>query len=180
MMEKYYLFKICIIGDGAVGKTTILHQYVDGKFVSDTMMTIGTNFFIKGIALENYDTYVRLQIWDLGGQDHFAAVRSSFYSGAKGIIYVFDLTRRITFSNLLNWKREISRSVPENVPSILIGNKSDLIEEQNSNIMSSEEILEMKDKLHFSSYFETSAKENTGIHKAFTNLTEMLYLTYKD
>ncbi|TFG25386.1 MAG: GTP-binding protein [Promethearchaeota archaeon] len=179
-MEKYYLFKICIIGDGGVGKTTILHQYVDGKFVADTMMTIGTNFFIKEIELEKLGTFVRLQIWDLGGQDHFAAVRPSFYSGAKGIIYVFDLTRRITFSNLLNWKREISRSVPENIPSILIGNKSDLLENQNNNIMTSEDISEMKDKLHFSSYFETSAKENTGIHKAFIKLAEMLYLTYKD
>ena len=179
-MENYYLFKICIVGDGGVGKTTIMHQYVDGKFVADTIMTIGTNFFIKGIELENYNTFVRLQIWDLGGQDHFAAVRPSFYSGAKGIIYVFDLTRKITFGNLLDWKRELDRSIPEEVPSILIGNKSDLIKERNDTIMTSEEISEMKDQLHFSSYFETSAKENSGIHKAFMELTEMLYLTYKD
>jgi len=179
-MENYYLFKICIVGDGAVGKTTILHQYVDGKFVADTMMTIGTNFFIKGIALEKFNTFVRLQIWDLGGQEHFAAVRPSFYSGAKGIIYVFDLTRKITFGNLLNWKREVGRSVPESIPSILIGNKSDLIEDNEISTMTSEEISEMKDQLHFSAYFETSAKEDLGIHNAFMYLTEQLYSTYRD
>ena len=179
-MENYYLFKICIIGDGAVGKTTIMHQYVDGKFVADTMMTIGTNFFIKGIELEKFNTFVRLQIWDLGGQDHFAAVRPSFYSGAKGIIYVFDLTRRITFGSLLNWKEEVHRSIPDNIPSVLIGNKSDLIDDNNSIALTEEEISEMKDHLHFSAYFETSAKENLGIHNAFIFLAEKLYLTYRD
>ena len=179
-MEHYYLFKVCIIGDGAVGKTTIMHQYVDNKFVADTMMTIGTNFFIKGIELEKHNTFVRLQIWDLGGQDHFAAVRPSFYSGAKGIIYVFDLTRKITFGNLLNWKKEVERSTPEEIPCVLLGNKSDLIEDEQYSVMTPEEISEMKDQLHFSSYFETSAKENLGIHKTFMNLTEMFYLTYRD
>lgn len=178
-MENYYLFKVCIVGDGGVGKTTILHQYVDGKFVEDTMMTIGTNFFIKGIALKDYKVFVRLQIWDLGGQGHFAAVRPSFYTGAKGLIYVFDLTRKITFGNLLDWKTEICSSIPGDIPCILIGNKSDLIED-NNNIMTSDEISEMKDKLHFSSYFETSAKENMGIHNAFVDLTKLLYLTYRD
>ena len=179
-MENYYLFKICIVGDGAVGKTTILHQYVDGKFVEDTIMTIGTNFFIKGIRLEEYNTFVRLQIWDLGGQEHFAAVRPSFYSGARGIIYTFDLTRKITFNNLLNWNDEVSGSLLEVVPSILLGNKSDLIDDNSHFIMTQEEISEMKEILNFSYYFETSAKENTGIHKAFTALAKMLYLTYRD
>jgi small GTP-binding protein len=179
-MENYYLFKVCIVGDGAVGKTTILHQYVDGKFVQDTMMTIGTNFFIKGIRLEEYNTFIRLQIWDLGGQEHFAAVRPSFYSGARGIIYTFDLTRKITFNNLLNWNDEVSRGLFEEVPSILLGNKSDLVDESNSFNMTQEEISEMKEILNFSHYFETSAKENMGIHRAFTTLAKLLYLTYRD
>ena len=179
-MENYYLFKICIVGDGAVGKTTILHQYVDGKFVEDTMMTIGTNFFIKGIRLEEYNTFVRLQIWDLGGQEHFAAVRPSFYSGARGIIYTFDLTRKITFNNLLDWYDEVSNSLKQEVPSILLGNKSDLMEDDSIFYVNQEEISEMKELLNFSYYFETSAKENTGIHKAFSTLAKILYLTYRD
>ena len=91
---------------------------------------------------------------------------------------LFDLTRKITFNNLLDWNDEVSRGLREEVPSILLGNKSDLIDEYNMSSLSQEEISEMKEVLSFSYYFETSAKENTGIHKAFTTLAKILYLTY--
>jgi small GTP-binding protein len=91
---KKMMYKICIVGDGAVGKTTILHQYVDGKFMEDTQLTIGTNFFIKDIILKEFDISIKFQIWDLGGQDYFASVRRNFYNGARGIIYTFDLTNK--------------------------------------------------------------------------------------
>jgi small GTP-binding protein len=173
-ISKRRIYKICIVGDGGVGKTTILYQYVDGKFIENTQMTIGINFFVKHIALNEFDTKIILQIWDLGGQEHFASVRPSFYQGASGIIYTYDLTRISTFNNLIEWKNEIGRVVNGNTPSVLIGNKLDLIDSENRQIFP-KDIQNLKKDLRFSDYFETSAKENVGIDKVFHKITEIIY-----
>ncbi|MFX0059039.1 MAG: Rab family GTPase [Candidatus Hodarchaeota archaeon] len=170
----YRIYKVCIVGDGAVGKTTILHQYVDKKFKEDTLMTIGTNFFLKELILKEFDASIRLQIWDLGGQEQFAVVRPSFYAGASGIIYTFDLTRLVTFNNLLNWKVEIENVIGNKAASILVGNKLDLIDEENRTI-DLQDILLLKENLGVKEYFETSAKEDLGIDNAFRRLAIDIY-----
>jgi small GTP-binding protein len=175
----YKIFKICIVGDGAVGKTTILHQYVDRKFNEDTLMTIGTNFFMKEIILKDFEANIRFQIWDLGGQEHFAAVRPAFYAGAKGIIYTFDLTRMSTFNNLSNWQNEVENVIGNNYSRILIGNKLDLVRETDKKL-NLEVILVIKEKLGVSKYFETSAKEDIGIDNAFRRLAIEIYKSTMD
>jgi len=174
----YKIYKVCIVGDGAVGKTTILHQYVDKKFKEDTMLTIGTNFFMKELILKEFDANIKLQIWDLGGQDQFAAVRPSFYAGAKGVIYTFDLTRIATFNNLLIWKNEVENVIGTNVANILVGNKLDLVNETNRRV-NLEDILILKEQLGVKEYFETSAKENVGIDNAFRRLAIDIYKSLK-
>jgi len=174
LINKFYFYKICIVGDGGVGKTTILHQYVDRKFVEDTQMTIGTNFFKKNIILKEFDIIIKLQVWDLGGQDYFAAVRRNFYDGARGIIYTFDLTRDSTFNNLIEWKNEVNNGLTEDFSSVLVGNKLDLINEEDR-LIKLEDILLMKEQLSVSEYFETSAKNNTGIDNAFRRLAIDIY-----
>jgi len=168
------MYKICIVGDGGVGKTTILHQYVDGKFVEDTQLTIGTNFFLKNIILKEFDISIKLQIWDLGGQAYFAAVRRNFYNGARGIIYTFDLTRKSSFTNLTEWKNEIKEGLEEEFSRVLVGNKLDLINEEDR-VINLEDILLMKEQLSVPEYFETSAKNNTGIDNAFRRLAIDIY-----
>lgn len=174
LINKFYFYKICIVGDGGVGKTTILHQYVDRKFVEDTQMTIGTNFFIKNIILKEFDISIKLQIWDLGGQDYFAAVRRNFYDGARGIIYTFDLTRKSSFTNLTEWRKEIKEVLEEEFSRVLVGNKLDLINEEDR-LIKLEDVLLMKEQLSVSEYFETSAKNNTGIDNAFRRLAIDIY-----
>ena len=164
------MYKVCIVGDGAVGKTTILHRYVDRKFSEDTMMTIGTNFFMKEVILPEVNTIVKLQIWDLGGQQHFAVVRPNFYLGARGIIYTFDLTRRSTLNNLLDWKTEICNVIGNGFPSILVGNKLDLIEIEQDRIIASEDAAIIQQDLSSKDYIETSAKTDIGIDSAFRKL----------
>ena len=173
-ISKKRIYKICIVGDGGVGKTTILYQYVDGKFIENSQMTIGINFFVKNIFLEEFNTKIILQIWDLGGQEHFTSVRPSFYGGAAGIIYTYDLTRISTFNNLIEWKSEIRRVLDGNIPCILIGNKLDLIDFESRQIFSND-IQKLKKDLSFSDYFETSAKENVGIDKVFHKITKDIY-----
>lgn len=172
--SKRRIYKVCIVGDAAVGKTTILYQYVDGKFVENTQLTIGINFFTKDIYLADSDTKTTLQIWDLGGQEHFYTVRPNFYRGATGLIYTYDLTRKNTLNNLIKWKEEIGKVIELKIPCILIGNKLDLIDPENRQA-SMNDIQDLKEDLGFSDYFETSAKDNIGIDEAFHKITKEIY-----
>ncbi|MFX0033387.1 MAG: Rab family GTPase [Candidatus Hodarchaeota archaeon] len=175
--SKKRIYKICIVGDGGVGKTTILHQYVDGKFIENTQMTIGINFFVKYIFLKEFGSKIILQVWDLGGQEHFSSVRPSFYEGASGIIYTYDLTRRVTFDNLTKWQKEISRILNGKTPCVLIGNKLDLIDDIKRQIFP-KDVQNLRTKIIFTEYFETSAKENVGIEKAFYKITKTIYESF--
>ncbi|MBD3341635.1 MAG: GTP-binding protein [Candidatus Lokiarchaeota archaeon] len=167
------LYKIVILGDGGVGKTTLLHRYVDGKFISDTKMTIGTNFFVKKIEFPEEDAIITLQIWDLGGQAHFASIRSSFYRGARGVIYTFDLTRMLTLKNLTNWKQELEDVVGQQ-KSILVGNKLDLIN-PDKRIIDPSFVTMIKDILKATDYYETSAKDNIMVNKVFRQIAYEIY-----
>lgn len=163
---KSYIFKICIVGDGGVGKTSMVLRYTENTFKENYLMTIGSNFSSKALKLQEYPhLQIRLQIWDLAGQKHFSFVRPPFYRGAAGIIYVFDLTRRSSFANLPNWKEEVEKVVGEKT-SILVGNKLDLANQGNREI-ALHDGESLKNELNALSYYETSAKEGTNINDVF-------------
>ncbi|MEJ2248431.1 MAG: GTP-binding protein [Candidatus Lokiarchaeota archaeon] len=168
------LYKIVIVGEGGVGKTTILHQYVDDKFVEDTKMTVGSNFFIKKINLNKngHELTVLFQIWDLAGQEQFSYVRPSFYRGAKGIIYVFDLTNRFSFHKLTKWQKEVEDAIGMQ-PNLLVGNKLDLVKEDRYRI-DDFEIEHMLNELGSEKYIMTSAKEDIKIDEVFHNLAQLI------
>ncbi|MBD3195848.1 MAG: GTP-binding protein [Candidatus Lokiarchaeota archaeon] len=168
------LYKVCIVGDGGVGKTTILHRYIDDKFLENTKMTIGTDFFIKNIELPEENASVKLQIWDLGGQDQFKLIRRSFYLGAKGIVYVFDLTNRFSFNNCVKWKNEIEEVIGKK-PSILIANKLDLVNKNSNRPIPKKEGNNLKEDLGSDEYIETSAKEDIMINEAFRELAKIMH-----
>ncbi|MHA1758100.1 MAG: Rab family GTPase, partial [Promethearchaeota archaeon] len=94
-VRKNIMYKVITAGEGGVGKTTLLHKFVEGKFKIDTKMTIGVGFFLKDITLENGKTY-SLQLWDFGGQELFRPFLDSYALGANGAILMFDLTRMDT------------------------------------------------------------------------------------
>jgi Ras-related protein Rab-7A len=170
------IFKVCIVGNGGVGKTTILHRYVDGKFVNDTKVTVGTNFFMKTLIFPEQDLQVALQIWDLSGQPQFDMVRPNFYSGASGIIYTFELTSLESLIDLDNWKLEVEKVVGVR-PGILIGNKLDLVDNAYE-IIEKEKILQIKQNLNLAAYFETSAKEDIMVREAFYIFTKEILNYY--
>ncbi len=174
-LNKSY-FKVCIVGDYGVGKSTLLHQFLEKRFLSNVQSTIGSNFFIKNVKIPGTNRFITLQIWDLAGQDHFKWVRKAFYIGAKGVAYVFDLTRKETFDHIIKWKEEVE-NVSGFIPNVLVGNKSDLFEEK---IISIDESNSLKRNIGACSFDETSAKLGTGVDNIFTQLSlEMIkkYLT---
>jgi len=167
--KRSFIFKICIVGDGGVGKTSLALRYTENTFKDNYIMTIGSNFSTKTVSLPNYPHLdIKLQIWDLAGQKHFSFVRPPFYRGASGVIYVFDLTRRSSFASLPNWKSEVSKVIGEK-PSILVGNKIDLADEGHREV-GQQDGDSFKTELNAISYFETSAKDGVKINEMFTEI----------
>lgn len=145
-----------LLGDAAVGKTSLIKQYIKGSFAKDYKMTIGTDIFTKDVVTDEHT--ITLSIWDIAGQDRFKFFRQSFYRGASGAMVVFDLTRYPTFNpNVVNWLKELW-GFTGRIPIILIGNKVDLADLRN---VRESDVKNFADKIPCS-YIETSAK--TGIH----------------
>ncbi len=163
MQQRQYVLKVCVVGDGAVGKTSLIIRYTEGHFRESYIMTVGTSFAVK--ELNFGDTLVRLQLWDLAGQPHFSSVRPVFYRGAAGVILVYDVTRRRTFEAIPEWFSEVSQ-VTGTVPTVLLANKVDLVDQRQA---TTEEGMAYAQQLGWG-YFETSAKEGQGVTDAFRQI----------
>ena len=168
-----YFYKVCIVGDSEVGKTTLVNRYLKRRFVAEAQRTIGSNFFVKYVKIPNAKHLLTLQIWDLAGQPRFKWVRYAFYKGATGIVYAFDLTRKDTLDNIINWKEEVESKIGV-VPNIFVGNKLDLINSENL-FINKEEINHFKELLSASAYLETSAKHGTNVKDVFDELALKMY-----
>ena len=161
-----YAFKLILGGDGAVGKTSMVHRYIEDEFETDYKSTIGTSIMKKECTFKEFESTVRFVIWDLAGQSQFKRVRQSYLSMAEAGILVYDVTNRSSFENIeKSWFSEIKNASPD-IVLILVGNKIDL--ESKREVSSDEgEILAQKLKL---TYFETSAKTGENINDAFKML----------
>ena len=168
-MSYDYTFKIIFGGDGGVGKTTLLHRYIEGKFLVSTMMTIGVDIHNKQLRLDN-DKTVALQLWDFGGQDRFRFFLDSFVMGANGAFLMFDLTKYSTFENLPNWMG-ILRKYNPNLPLVLLGSKADLEEYV---IVSEELALQFKIGHNLIDYIVTSSKTGLNVEQAFKVLVDFI------
>ena len=169
MSDDKRLWKIVLVGDGAVGKTSLRKQYLGEGFESDYLSTMGADFALHDTTIGT--TQVRWQIWDLAGQPVFADVVKAYYTQIFGGILVYDVTRRQTFENTENWLSDIrSHSGRDRqVPVVLLGNKIDLRDEEGAESTSSEESQALADRLGVP-LVETSAKTGSGVQAAFEKL----------
>ncbi|NHJ13675.1 MAG: GTP-binding protein [Candidatus Thorarchaeota archaeon] len=169
-----YLFKVMVTGEGAVGKTTLVNRYVTGIFERDYKTTIGSQFAVKLAHISppetDYSVGIKLQAWDVAGQARFKAVRKMYYSGAAGVILVFDVTRRRSFTELSKWVAEADESVGSRVPMIVVGNKIDLPDRA----VPSDEAKRWSEDQGFL-YMESSAKTGDGVADMFSVLSEMMW-----
>ena len=123
-----HLFKLVLIGDSGTGKSCLLLRFADDAFTDSYITTIGVDFRFKTIPVEQKT--VKLQIWDTAGQERFRTITSAYYRGADGIILVYDICDRESFSHVEDWLNEVSRYVNESTSKILLGNKCDMTAER--------------------------------------------------
>ena len=174
--------QLTVLGDGFVGKSAILRRFKGLEFEHEYRMTIGADFIIKKMDYKNNSLI--LQIWDVGGQEKFAPLRSKHYKNAAGVVIVFDLMKRHTYDSIPTWLNEVIENNNYNlVPLVLIGNKNDLkdsdpVEVTLDEINQYTQILRdwgIQYNPNFKvTYFETSAKSGRNINKAFFQLLDFI------
>ncbi|MHA1616917.1 MAG: Rab family GTPase [Candidatus Njordarchaeales archaeon] len=177
------VFKIVLMGDGAVGKTSLIKGYLGKGFSTDYIQTLGVDFYIAKEKLQTKSgdiVSVTWQVWDLAGQPKWSQVRARFYRGARGGLLVFDVSRRETFENIPQWANEFVKNAPGAHPLVLVGNKIDLRKDA-PNCISTEEGEKMAKMLSEAlgieiPYIETSALMGVNVreafHKLFHNIVE--------
>ncbi len=165
-----FVFKITILGDAAVGKTSLISQFVEGSFQEDYKPTLGANIVRKDVNLDN--ARVRLIMWDLAGQEKYQVVRSMYFQGCQGALLVYDVTRYNTLDNInTKWLRDFKKHVKKKGAFILIGNKSDLKDQR---VIPTERGQELATKIKASHFIETSAKLGENIEEAFSLLVHQI------
>ncbi|MBD3228923.1 MAG: GTP-binding protein [Candidatus Lokiarchaeota archaeon] len=171
-MSKEYKFKIVLLGDSGVGKTSIIDRYVNDRFKEKYQPTLGVDFLIKDLRVRG--NKVKLVLWDIGGELQWRNKLNLYLNGADGAIVVFDLTRPDTFKSLKFWHEKLS-SIAGKIPYIFVGNKLDLKNERKIRLSQVTTFIKRKS---YPLYLETSAKLGSRINKLFTRISEEM-IKYK-
>ena len=167
---KFFNAKTLLLGDGAVGKTSLIKQYIKGEFKGDYKPTIGVDVYSKEIKYQ--DVQLNLGIWDIAGQKQFEMFRKNFFKGAQAALVVFDYMRPETFESLeKEWIKDL-HGISGNVPFIIIGNKIDLGKQVDQNKINA---LVSKYGVNF---IETSALNNTNVEEAFLDIASAILQNY--
>ncbi|KAL5016870.1 hypothetical protein ScPMuIL_006459 [Solemya velum] len=174
MAREYdHLFKLLIIGDSGVGKSSLLLRFSDNTFSGTYITTIGVDFKIRTVDV-NGDK-VKLQIWDTAGQERFRTITSTYYRGTHGVIVVYDVTSGESFANVKRWLHEIDQNC-DVVNRILVGNKDD---DPDRKVVLTQDAQRFAEQMGIQLY-ETSAKENLNVEEMFLAITKLVLETKKE
>ncbi|MFW9821980.1 MAG: Rab family GTPase [Candidatus Thorarchaeota archaeon] len=172
-----YIFKICLIGSGGVGKTCIARRLCFNTFNADTKLTVGIDFYTYDIpvVIKGEDTFARLTIWDFGGQEQFKTLFGYYISGASGVFLVFDLLQMESLVKLGWWYDNLVQFKLEDRPKILIGTKNDLAQGEEKKFKIADYIINQFLQNHDEKDFiKTSSKDNTNILYSFKEMTRKI------
>lgn len=169
MAEYDHLFKILMVGDSGVGKSSLLLRFTDDTFSENFISTIGVDFKIRTVNHEG--RVIKMQIWDTAGQERFRTITSSYYRGAHGVILVYDVTDQVSFNNARQWLTEIERYACGHVVKLLVGNKCDLTTKRVVDQLTGKEFA---DQFNLP-FLEASAKDGSNVETAFRTLVKEIF-----
>ncbi|KAG0674666.1 Rab GTPase ypt7 [Kluyveromyces marxianus] len=171
MSRKKNILKVIILGDSGVGKTSLMHRYVNDKYSQQYKATIGADFLTKEVIV-NDDKVATMQVWDTAGQERFQSLGVAFYRGADCCVLVYDVTNAKSFDNIKSWRDEFlvhaNVSSPETFPFVILANKVDV--EESKKVVSSRSAQELAKSLGNVPLFFTSAKDAINIQDAFEEI----------
>ncbi|XP_010347282.1 ras-related protein Rab-7L1 isoform X1 [Saimiri boliviensis] len=167
MGSRDHLFKVLVVGDAAVGKTSLVQRYCQDSFSKHYKSTVGVDFALKVLQWSDSEI-VRLQLWDIAGQERFTSMTRLYYRDASACVIMFDVTNATTFSNSQRWKQDLDSKLTlpngEPVPCLLLANKCDL----SPWAVSRDQIDRFSKENGFTGWTETSVKENKNINEAMS------------
>lgn len=162
------IISLILVGDSTVGKTSLMRSFNEQKFIEKNLSNIGVDVYTKNININN--EVCSIKIWDTCGQERLRALASNYYKKADGVVLVYDISSIDSFNNLEYWLESIHSFCKRDIPTIIIGNKLDL----GNNI--DEEILNKFISEHSNiPIFKASAKTGKGITEAFYNIAQTIY-----
>jgi len=163
--KKKWAIKLTVLGDAAVGKTSLINKYITNSFKEKYQPTLGVNIVTKDIQIQEDNSEIQFLLWDILGQDKYELTRQMFFQGCAGTLLVYDMTRYSTFERVkTKWIEDFKKYGKPDSVYLLIGNKSDL---KDSIKASSEEGKLLADKIEAVEFLETSAKYGENVEKAF-------------
>ena len=162
-----------MLGDAAVGKTSLTLRFISGFFLDDLKLTIGVDFYSKTTTFK--EKKVKLQIWDFGGEERFRFLLHQYCKGANAAFFLYDITNRLSLDHLPDWT-QIIREHAGDIPIMLIGSKVDL---QEFRAVTREDGILAAKKYNLSSFIELSSKTGQNVEKSFDVITETLFKRYK-
>ncbi|GMI06998.1 hypothetical protein TrLO_g13206 [Triparma laevis f. longispina] len=167
-----YLFKILMIGDAGVGKSSLLLRFTDETFDDHIQSTIGVDFKVKHTTIN--DKRVKLTVWDTAGQERFRTLTSSYYRGAQAVLLSYDVGRKDTFDNLDVWLKEVDSYSPnkDSIVKLLVGNKIDLPDQ----VVDDEEAEEWA-RSKGMMFLKASAKDDSGVKECFEEVVRKILET---
>lgn len=167
-----HIVKLLMIGDGTVGKTDFLIRYVESKFDPNFIVSIGVDTQQKTTVHKG--NTVRVQVWDAAGSDKFRTISPSYYSAAHGVMILYDVTNQASFARVEYWKAQVDQHNDHDIPIIVVGNKTDLVDEH----MISLRVPKVKEETLSSKlgvpFYSASAKKGDGVSEAFGSLIDLV------
>lgn len=158
-----FAIKVVIVGNGGVGKSSMIQRYCKGIFTKDYKKTIGVDFLERQIEIDGED--VRIMLWDTAGQEEFDAITKAYYRGAQACVITFSTTDRASFEAVREWKRKVENECQE-IPTVIVQNKIDLIDQS---VVTADEVETLAQQLNCR-LIRTSVKEDVNVASVFRYL----------
>ncbi|KAK6453980.1 uncharacterized protein RJT20DRAFT_100463 [Scheffersomyces xylosifermentans] len=173
--NRFAQFKLVLLGESAVGKSSIVHRFVKNTFDDMRESTIGAAFLTQTITLPESKTTIKFEIWDTAGQERYKSLAPMYYRNANAALCVYDITSRSSFSKAQDWIKELKKQAPEGIVIALVGNKSDLADSREVEESEVEEYIQQASEDGSSIITsECSAKSGDGVLEIFTSIAKSL------